>query len=342
MSPLAQHDPYAQPWYMAWQTTMEAHPTSESRPLAVCFTCPQGALWLQGNCRQLPTQFGVAGADFTSVYGYGGPLIVGNPQAVWQAFEPEWQALAQSLAIVAECQRFHPLLTNHVGAPPPYRVEAIKPVVSVALQGSLDDVLARMHPNKRADIKLATRKGVVVRQDNANPQALQAFWSVYQAHMRYQQAGAFYQFSPSVLPHWAQALANGTMHLFNAYDQATGQYLGGLLALSSARITHYFLAASTPQGKQQQAPVACLWAAIQHAWQQGCHVFHLGGGLTGGALAPQDSLFRFKQYFAPTNTAMYQLGLRVHDNERYEALQAAYQYLNGQAPPPNYLLFYRT
>ena len=53
---------------------------------------------------------------------------------------------------------------------------------------------------------------------------------------------------------------------------------------------HYFLSASTDEGRKASATNGVLYAAMRHAREAGLTTLHLGGGLTDG-----DSLQRFKQ-----------------------------------------------
>jgi hypothetical protein len=80
---------------------------------------------------------------------------------------------------------------------------------------------------------------------------------------------------------------------------------------------HYFLSASTDEGRALSATNAVLFAAMRHAREAGLATLHLGGGLADG-----DSLQRFKQSMGAGRTPFF-VGSAIHDPGAYAELCAA-------------------
>ena len=90
---------------------------------------------------------------------------------------------------------------------------------------------------------------------------------------------------------------------------------------------HYFLSASTDEGRAVSATNAVLFAAMRHARDAGLATLHLGGGLVDG-----DSLQRFKQSMG-AGRAPFFVGSAIHDAGAYAELCAAAGGTDGERFP---------
>jgi len=90
---------------------------------------------------------------------------------------------------------------------------------------------------------------------------------------------------------------------------------------------HYFLSASTDEGRALSATNGVLFAAMRHARDAGLATLHLGGGLADG-----DSLQRFKRSMGAGRTPFY-VGTAVHDPAAYAELCDAAGGADGERFP---------
>ncbi len=297
-APAALSDPYYSPDYLA------VNPEG-GQPHYAWFTCPAGRLCLPFVLHPLPND---DGSEVSSAYGYGGPLVVGDPATVWAAFDPYWQQYCQRQGVVAELVRFHPLLNNHEGAPTGYTVTEVK--ANTAIDLSVPDLWAQLHPNKRRDLRQAQAKDVIVTTEAAY---LPQFQALYTASLQAKQAEALYYFGPNLFEMVERWLKTGQAWLLTALWHGA-PVAGALFWVGPTRVS-YFLAATTDAGKRLQASNLLVWEAALRAQARGCQHLLLGGGLRN-----DDDLARFKRRFAPQGQVAYRLGTRIHHPERYARL----------------------
>src|SRR5262249_21659554 len=103
------------------------------------------------------------------------------------------------------------------------------------------------------------------------------------------------------------------------------------LFLVGAGAMHYFLAASTADGRRNAAANLVIYEAMRRARDAGLGVLDLGGGLRDG-----DALHGFKQSFGP-GRAPYYVGSAVHDQRAYGELAEQ----AGVSPQDGYFPAYR-
>lgn len=145
----------------------------------------------------------------------------------------------------------------------------------VDLTASEDELLARMRPATRRNIRLAERRGVSVHEGTADD--LPAWYALYVATMTRN------QLEPLPLAHFATLLderAEGsaspvvTRLLLARHEE---RLLAGLfLALAPARAT-YLYGASTRDHADLLPSYALQWAAMRRARAHGCHDYDLFG-----------------------------------------------------------------
>jgi hypothetical protein len=103
------------------------------------------------------------------------------------------------------------------------------------------------------------------------------------------------------------------------------------LFLRGAGAMHYFLAASTDEGRRAAAANLVIYEAMRLARDGGLDVLNLGGGLRDG-----DALHAFKCNFGPGRRP-YHVGAAVHDRAAYDRLAAA----AGAGPGEQFFPAYR-
>jgi lipid II:glycine glycyltransferase (peptidoglycan interpeptide bridge formation enzyme) len=167
-----------------------------------------------------------------------------------------------------------------------------------------DEMLARMKPKTRYNIRLAERKEVMVREGTAAD--LPAFYAVMQETSRRD------GFALHPLSYYEEVFGRFTAldacRLFLAYYQE--QMLAGIMVFQWGAKAWYMYGASSNAERQRMPNHALQWAAMQWARRRGCHTYDLWGIPDEVGQAPerytetvterQDGLwgvYRFKQGF---------------------------------------------
>jgi hypothetical protein len=249
--------------------------------------------------------------DLTSAYGFAGPSAAGD----WRA---AFRAACTERGVVSEFVRFHPVRQNQRFAGDDVALTRIQEMIVLDLDGDDDELVRRMVPQARNKLRKAIRRGVAV----SASRDLERFWGLYGDAMRGLGAAGGYLF-PLAYFQALDALGDGLLML-DAGSAAA-------LFLCGAGAMHYFLSASTDEGRGSAATNLIIYEAMRIARDSGLGVLNLGGGLREG-----DALHGFKCSFGP-GRAPYYVGSAIHD-------QAAYRRLSERAgadPADAYFPAYR-
>ncbi len=160
------------------------------------------------------------------------------------------------------------------------------------LTPSEEELLAAMKPKWRYNIRLAERRGVVVRGGAVAD--LPAFYAMYA------ETGGRDGFLVRPFDYyraiWARFLADGLGHLLLA--EVEGAAVAGLILFRFGPTAYYFYGASTAQGRELMPTHALQWAALQWAKSAGCTRYDWWGAPdTLDESDPMWGVFRFKQGF---------------------------------------------
>jgi hypothetical protein len=237
--------------------------------------------------------------DITSAYGFGGPW--GRPAGDWRA---AFHAACAERGVVSEFVRFHPVRGNEAIAGDDVRLTHVQDMVVLDVGADDEELVRRMVPQARNKLRKALRAGLAAEPSRD----LERFSRMYLDAMRALDADRSYHFSPE----YFQALdALGDSLLMLDAGHAAALFLRGAGAM------HYFLAASTDEGRRTTAANLVIFEAMRIARDGGLGLLNLGGGLRDG-----DALHAFKTSFGPGRRP-YHVGAAVHDREAYDRLAAA-------------------
>ncbi|MBC7223088.1 MAG: peptidoglycan bridge formation glycyltransferase FemA/FemB family protein [Anaerolineae bacterium] len=141
----------------------------------------------------------------------------------------------------------------------------------VDLTASPDEMLARMKPKTRYNVRLAGRKEVEVRA--AAPEDLPAFYRLMQATAARDgfpiHAAAYYEAAYRLF------VPAGWGRLFLAHGPEG--LLAGLMAFAFGGKAWYMYGASSDAGRHRMPNYLLQWEAMQWARAQGCHTYDLWG-----------------------------------------------------------------
>ena len=166
----------------------------------------------------------------------------------------------------------------------------------IDLTKSEEELLARMHPKTRYNLRLAQRHGVKVEEDNS-PEAFTTFLTLLLETTKRQ---GFYAHNEQFhRTQWQILQPAGISHLLVA--RYKGKILAAFLLFLFNKVLYYPYGASTRENRGVMAPTLLLWEAIRFGKKNGCRTFDLWGE-TAPEVKPGDPWFgwhRFKQGFSP-------------------------------------------
>ncbi|MCX7669031.1 MAG: peptidoglycan bridge formation glycyltransferase FemA/FemB family protein [Anaerolineae bacterium] len=155
-----------------------------------------------------------------------------------------------------------------------------------------DALLAAMKPKWRYNIRLAERRGVIVRRGDATD--LPVFYAMYvETGTRDGFLVRPYTYYRTI---WEHFLAHGLGHLLLA--EVEGRPIAGLFLFRFGPTAWYFYGASTGHGRELMPNHALQWAALRWAKASGCTRYDWWGApdvLTESD--PMWGVYRFKQGF---------------------------------------------
>jgi lipid II:glycine glycyltransferase (peptidoglycan interpeptide bridge formation enzyme) len=165
-----------------------------------------------------------------------------------------------------------------------------------------DDLLAAMKPKWRYNIRLAERRGVVVRDGTAAD--LPAFYAMYAETG--ERDGFLVRPFDYYRAIWARFLADGLGHVLLAEVEgapvagvpATSKPVAGIILFRYGPTAWYFYGASTAQSRDLMPNHALQWAAMRWAKAAGCTRYDWWGAPDVlDESDPMWGVFRFKQGF---------------------------------------------
>lgn len=249
--------------------------------------------------------------DLITPYGYGGPVTAGPapPVAGFAGAYADWCRLCSAVSTFV---LFHPLYANQE-LDTGFHVEPLTGTIAWELAPDAD-LLAGMHRHHRRMVRRALGADAEVRIAVCTPgdvDALAGFRRLYTETMQRVDADAFYRFGDG---YWS-ALADGVPMVSVEVWQGS-EHVAGVLGLTGPPWLHYHLGASSEPGRSLGASHLALYALARWGQEQGYSRLHLGGGVGGR----RDSLFVYKERFAPGGEIPAAIGKAVHDPARYREL----------------------
>lgn len=245
--------------------------------------------------------------DLVSPYGYGGPFGWGenNSDIFWTAFEV-W---ARSIHAVSLFTRFSVFAEQLIAFPGEREIKG--PSVIVGVTGDPQNLLKSYEKAARENVRQAERAGVAVEVD-ADCQRLDEFLHVYYATMKRLDALPLYFFSKGFFERLVQTFSRQAL-LIHAFYQR--QVVSSELLLLSENYVYSFLGGTTDAGMQVRANPLLRHAVNMWAAMNGKRAVLLGGGYAG-----KDSLFRYKQRFAPNSREEFVVGRWIFSPSVYRML----------------------
>lgn len=276
----------------------------------------QGALFQPVIARPVP---GTARNDLSSVYGYGGPLSVGEvgPDDI-DAFQDALLSFAAGTGAVAEFCLLHPAFTDAQSRllPKDNRLTYRKEVVVADLSASLPEIWARIEERQRKAALTARKAGIEIATSDLSDAHMDAYHQLYLRTMQAVGARPFWHFPDRYFHNCRDCLGPENVTLFNAVKD--GRVVASFFHVHMYDTVYYHFSCSEPDARKLNPTALLMLDSLIWAKSAGFRLFHMGGGRTDGA----DSLFTFKHAFSGQTLPLYSTQ-RILDPIAYERLTAA-------------------
>lgn len=248
--------------------------------------------------------------DWTTPYGYGGPLVDGVLDSDWiQEFEAHIEDYCRKHAIVSQFFRFHPLYQNQK------IFEQIADIVylkkTVYIDTSSETVIFKnMTPNNRNMVRKAIKNGVKVFSDHG--ECVVDFIRIYKATMKHNAASEYYYFSKDYYDYLIKQMGDNLVFFYSTYE---GKIISAAIFFYNDNYMHYHLSGTLPEYRTLASTNLLLSEAANWAAKQGIQRLHLGGGVE-----TEDSLLSFKKHFNRNGLLDFCIGRNIFIPDAYEEL----------------------
>lgn len=250
---------------------------------------------------------GTGDFDYTSVYGYAGPLIAADASA-----DEAMQALRDHISgpgAVSLFSRTHPL---HIDAlPEEERGKRLSDVVVIAV-GNDDDVMTAYRGSHRREVTKALKAGLVI-ETGDSPRDVDQFHALYVPAMKDLGARNFYLFEKSYITSMVEAGDFETIFLTAWFE---GTPISSAMFIVTGQTMQYYLSGTDNAYRKLSPAKAIIAEAHRIAVQRGLRHLVLGGGVGSS----RDPLFEFKAGFSDV-TLPFHVIQWIMDPERYHELR---------------------
>lgn len=251
--------------------------------------------------------------DFTSVYGYAGPLSSNNvSKGTIENFSIEFKNYCQSNNIISGFSRLHPLIKQENILSSLGTIEHNSKTVTIDLSQTLEEQRKHYRKSNKSEINQLRRKAEIIWSDKSL-EDIRAFIDIYNANMRRVDAKDYYYFNED----YYKVFFNSTgydAHLL--FVEIEGIKVAGAIFVFCDNVIQYHLA-GTHEDFLRIAPIKLLLDEMRlFGTENGYNHLHLGGGTSR---SEDDPLFKFKRGFSKIFLD-FQIFKSIFDQDKYDAL----------------------
>ena len=183
--------------------------------------------------------------DWSTPYGYGGPLISGNISEIWiWEFQEELKQWCISHNIVSQFIRFHPLLQNQKSMEKCWDVVYLKKTVYVATDNQ-EIIFQNMTPNNRNMVRKAIKNGIKIIMDKG--ERSQEFKTIYEETMKNNNADKYYFFEKEYFDYLTHNLNDHVIFFYALYEDRP---ISSAIFFYNDKYMHYHLSGTLPEYKK--------------------------------------------------------------------------------------------
>lgn len=248
--------------------------------------------------------------DWTTPYGYGGPLIEGICTQAWvEEFMEELSIWCKNEGIVSQFFRFHPLLQNQKILEETGTVIYMKRTVYIDTADE-EIIFKNMTPNNRNMVRKAKKNGVKIVIDKG--ERVEEFRKIYEATMQKNEAEEYYYFKKEYFDYLIQEMGEHMVFFYAYYE---GIPISASIFFYNEKYMHYHLSGTLPEYRKLASANLLLSEAANWAAGRGIKKLHLGGGV-----GIEDSLLSFKKHFNRDGLIDFCIGRDIFDRETFDKL----------------------
>lgn len=248
--------------------------------------------------------------DWTTPYGYGGPLYDGALTEEWVGkCIKQLNDYARENHVISQFFRYHPLLQNQIPMERVSRVLYVKKTVYMDTS-SRDIIYNNMTPNNRNMVRKAQRNGISILVDTG--ERIDEFEQVYRRTMEMHDADDYYYFESRYFEYIRKEMRENVRFFYALYE---GRVISSSIFFYNDKYMHYHLSGTLPEYRNLAAANLLLTEAAFWASDHGIQKFHLGGGIV-----EEDSLLRFKKNFNRYGSIDFCIGSYIFDEQAFARL----------------------
>lgn len=248
--------------------------------------------------------------DWSTPYGYGGPLIEGNlSDEDLRLVRKELYSFAQANGIVSQFIRFHPILQNSKCFDEICNNVNLKQTIVVDTQ-SIELIWKNMTPNNRNMVRKAEKNGVKIVIDHG--ERISEFIKIYKQTMDIRQADDYYYFEDTYFDY---IIKNFNKNVIFFYAEFEEKIISASIFFYNQTYMHYHLSGTLQEYRSLASVNLLLTKAAEWAAEKGIKQLHLGGGVEA-----EDSLFKFKKNFNRNGLVDFYIGSTIFMKETFDYL----------------------
>lgn len=270
--------------------------------------------------------------DWSTPYGYGGPLTDGEITEKWMArFLGNLTEWCKEHGVITQFFRYHPLQQNQKVMEQISDVIYEKKTVYVDTE-SKEIIFQNMTPNNRNMIRKAIKNGIQIVTDQG--ERMDDFIAIYEQTMQMHQAADYYYFEKQYFEYLRDEMRENTIFFYALYQ---GQTISAAIFFYNKQFMHYHLSGTLQKYRNLAATNLLLSRATEWAADHGISKLHLGGGVEA-----EDSLLTFKKHFNRNGLIDFCIGRTIFDERIFQELvNLRVQRDSGFDVSKKYLIKYR-
>lgn len=248
--------------------------------------------------------------DWETPYGYGGILQKKNMSVKQlKQFLKEVENYAKQNHVVAQFERYHPLLKNYEDMEQICEVRHNRETIFIDTS-SKEVIWSNMDTKNRNMIRKAQKNGIFI--EITKEVRIPEFMNIYEQTMNRNHASSYYYFKKEYFEYLSEHMKD-YVQMFYAWKG--DKIIGVSMFFYNERYMHYHLSGVLEEYKSYASMNLLLYEAANWASERGISFLHLGGGVSRN-----DSLYGFKKQFNKHGMAEFCIGRMIFIPEVYQEL----------------------
>ncbi|WP_187254442.1 lipid II:glycine glycyltransferase FemX [Alkalicoccus halolimnae] len=251
--------------------------------------------------------------DITTPYGYGGPILKGDPETI-NEFKEAFYHYCLNNRIVSEIIRVHPLVNNKAYLSKYCSLQYVRQTTAVNLKPSLEKIREGYSKMNKRNIKKAVKNNLICKEVEKTAGNIHTFYELYKETMNRKYASPYYFFDQESLSKQMNNSNVSNAHLIFVYSD--NAVVSAVILFTSNKLAHYHLGASDENYLYLRPNNLVFDYMVKISKESGCTLLNLGGGYS-----ENDNLFLYKTSFSNGNNYSFYIGKNIFNEELYRELE---------------------